>query len=88
MTVTMKSLLALVSVAGLAACSSMSTRDYAVTKGDSDDDEYVYILDYEKIALIEEASRTSSSNVETYWVNPPLKRITRAELAKLRAKQQ
>jgi len=87
MTVAMKGALALVSLVSLAACSSMTTRDYAVAKQDSADDEYVYILDYEKIALIDEASRTANSHVETYWINPPVKRIKRSELERMKKGQ-
>ena len=65
-------------------CSSKSDRDYLVQ---SSDDEYVYIVDYEKMAYIDEASRTSHSNVDTYWVNPPVKRIKRSELEAMRTKQ-
>ncbi|GAA4349660.1 hypothetical protein [Kangiella taiwanensis] len=65
-------------------CSSKSDRDYLVQ---SSDDEYVYIVDYEKMAYIDEASRTSHSNVDTYWVNPPVKRIKRSELEAMRKKQ-
>lgn len=87
MTVAIKSALALVCMVGLIACSSMPTREYAVTKEASSDDDYVYILDYEKMALINEAGRTSHSNVETYWINPPVKRIKRSELEQMRRGQ-
>ncbi|RDX36383.1 hypothetical protein DZA50_04790 [Kangiella sp. HD9-110m-PIT-SAG07] len=68
-----------------AGCSSKSDRNYLVKS--SAEDDYVFILDYEKMAYIEEASRTSHSNVDTYWVNPPIKRIKRSELEAMRNKQ-
>lgn len=69
----------------LAGCSTTSERDYLVDSSatGSDADEYVYIVDYDKVKLIETANRTSHSNVETYWINPPLKRIKRSELEKM-----
>lgn len=68
----------------LLGCSTTSRSDYAMQSSDKDD--YVYILDYERIALIEEANRTSASNVDTVWINPPVKRIKRSELEALRKK--
>lgn len=65
-------------LSGLVGCSTTSERDYIVEN--SDDDEYVYILDYEKMAQIQGASDSSHSNLETVWVNPPVKRIKRSEL--------
>ena len=66
---------------GLVACSTTSERDYMVEN--SEGDEYVYIVDYEKMALIEGANRESHSNLETVWVNPPVKRIKRSELEQM-----
>jgi len=72
-----KILLTAASAVLIFGCSSMSERDYIVK---SSADEYVYIIDYEKVALVEQASKTSLQNVDTYWVNPPVKRIKRSEL--------
>ena len=73
-----KILLTAASAVLIFGCSSMSERDYIVKS--SGDNEYVYIIDYEKVALVEQASKTSLQNVDTYWVNPPVKRIKRSEL--------
>lgn len=58
-------------------CNSTSSR-YAAA---SDDDEYVYIVDWEKVRKIEEAARNSNANVDTVWVNYPRKRVKKSELA-------
>ena len=69
----------------ISGCSVAPQSDYVVEN--SVEDEYVYVLDREKMAYIEKASRTSHSNVDTYWVNPPVKRIKRSELEAMRSKQ-
>ena len=71
-------LVAAVSTAVIFGCSTTSERDYIVKS--SADDEYVYIIDYEKVALVEQARKDSLHNLDTYWVNPPVKRIKRSEL--------
>ncbi|GAA0199206.1 hypothetical protein GCM10009123_03180 [Kangiella japonica] len=68
----------------LVGCNTTSQNDYLVESSDADD--YVYVVDYEKMALIEAASRTSHSNLDTVWVNPPIKRIKRSELDRMHGK--
>lgn len=58
-------------------CNSTSSR-YAAS---SDDDEYVYVIDWDKVQRIEEAARNSNANVDTVWVNYPRKRVKKSELA-------
>ena len=58
-------------------CNSTSSR-YAAS---SDDDEYVYVIDWERVYLVEKATRAGSSNVETLWINPPKKKVKKSELA-------
>lgn len=58
-------------------CNSTSSR-YAAS---SDSDEYVYVVDYDKISKVERAIENSSMNLDTYWVNPPVKRVKKSELA-------
>lgn len=58
-------------------CNSTSSR-YAAS---SDDDEYVYVVDWEKVHRIENAARNSNANVDTVWVNYPKKRVKKSELA-------
>lgn len=82
--ITLRSCLALAATS-LVACSTTSEPDYVAKTSAADD--YVYIIDYDKIALIEKASRTSHSNVDTYWVNPPVKRIKRSELEAMKAER-
>lgn len=69
---------------GLVGCNTTAQHDYLVKSSEADD--YVYIVDYEKMALIEEVSRTSHSNLDTVWVNPPIKRIKRSELERMQGK--
>lgn len=71
-------------ISTLIGCSATSDRGYMVESSDADD--YVYILDYDRIAKIEAASNTSHSNVETVWINPPVKRIKRSELEAMQKK--
>ena len=68
----------------LVGCNTTAKHDYLVENAEADD--YVYIVDYEKMALIEAASRTSHSSVDTVWVNPPKKRIKRSELERMQGK--
>ncbi len=58
-------------------CNSTSSR-YAAS---SDDDEYVYVVDYDKIQRVEKAIQNSAMNLDTYWVNPPVKRVKKSDLA-------
>lgn len=58
-------------------CNSTSSR-YAAS---SDDDEYVYVVDWEKVHRIENAARNSNANVDAVWVNYPKKRVKKSELA-------
>ena len=69
---------------GLAGCNTTAQHDYLVESSEADD--YVYIVDYDKMAVIEAASQSSHSNVDTVWVNPPKKRIKRSELERLQGK--
>ncbi|AOE50335.1 hypothetical protein [Kangiella sediminilitoris] len=85
MTTIVKIALLVFSLALLMACNTTPERDYMVDKDSSAD--YVYIIDYEKVSKIEQAGRTSHSNVDTYWIHPPLKRITRSEYEKLKKGQ-
>ena len=61
----------------VAGCNSTSSR-YAAS---SDDDEYVYVIDWERVYMIEKAARESNANVDTVWVNYPRKRVKKSELA-------
>ncbi|MBD3669119.1 MAG: hypothetical protein HUJ16_14210 [Kangiella sp.] len=58
-------------------CNSTSSR-YAVS---SDDDEYVYVVDWEKVYLVEKIARDGNANVDTVWINYPRKRVKKSELA-------
>ena len=58
-------------------CNSTSSR-YAAS---SDDDEYVYVIDWQKVYLVEKAAREGNANVDTVWVNYPKKRVKKSELA-------
>ena len=49
----------------------------------SANDDYVYIIDYEKIAKYEKAYKSSLHGINNYWINPPTKKITHAEYAEL-----
>ncbi|MCH8537237.1 MAG: hypothetical protein LAT66_05620 [Alkalimonas sp.] len=51
-------------------------------------DEYVWVKDYEQMRLIEQANRSSAQLNQMHWVNPPMKRIHRSELAKVRQQEQ
>ncbi len=57
-------------------CNSTSSR-YAA----SSDDEYVYVIDWQKVQMIEKAAREGNAHVETVWVNYPKKRVKKSELA-------
>lgn len=57
-------------------CNSTSSR-YAA----SPDDEYVYVIDWQKVQMIEKAAREGNAHVETVWVNYPKKRVKKSELA-------
>ncbi|GAA4363877.1 hypothetical protein [Kangiella marina] len=83
MTIFKTTLVTAVTALLVVGCSSSSR--YAVQN--ESEDEYVYILDYEKIAFIEKATQYSNSNLDMIWVNPPVKRIKRSELEALQAKQ-
>lgn len=85
MTVAIKTCFVAAALVGLVGCNTMSERDYMVENSTADD--YVYIVDYEKMALIGEASRTGHSNVDTYWIHPPVKRIKRSEYEKMKKGQ-
>jgi len=67
---------------GAVGCTTKSGSSYLVENSNADD--YVYIIDYDKIALIEATGNTSHSNLDTIWVNPPVKRIKRSELDKMK----
>lgn len=58
-------------------CNSTSSR-YAAS---SDDDEYVYVIDWQKVYLVEKAAREGNANVDTVWINYPKKRVKKSELA-------
>lgn len=58
-------------------CNSTSSR-YAAS---SDDDEYVYVVDWEKVYLVEKIARDGNANVDTVWINYPRKRVKKSELA-------
>ncbi len=60
--------------------SCASSPKYATSK--DIDNEYVYVIDYEKIAKIKEANKKSSWKINTLWVNLPKKRIKKSELNK------
>lgn len=46
--------------------------------------EYVWVKDYEKMQRIEQANRSSAQLSQMHWVNPPMKRIPRAEYERMR----
>ncbi len=48
------------------------------------DDEYVYIVDYEKMAKISTANYYSPAFVKTVWVNYPKKRVKKSEIEYLK----
>lgn len=50
--------------------------------------EYVWVKDYEQMQLVEKANRNSSQLSQMHWVNPPMKRIHRSELDKVRQQDQ
>ncbi len=64
----------------LSACSS--TNGYRSHKAYSANDEYVQVIDHEKIALVAKANRYSPAFVKTFWVNYPTKRVKKSELEK------
>lgn len=53
-------------------------------KNTTDDDEYVYIVDYEKMAKISTANYYSPAFVKTVWVNYPKKRVKKSEIEYLK----
>lgn len=65
-------LIGTVTLLSLSGCSS-------VTKPD-----YVWVMDYEQMRLVEAANRNSSLPNQMHWVNPPMKRIPRAEYERMR----
>ncbi len=73
------------SVVILTACSS--TARYSSATESSKNDDYVYVIEYEKISRIEHFARNSASNLTTVWVNPPIKRIKRSDLDKPQSRQ-
>lgn len=58
-------------------CNSTSSR-YAAS---SDEDKYVYVIDWDKVNQVEKASATGNANVDTIWINYPMKRVKKSELA-------
>lgn len=58
-------------------CNSTSSR-YAAA---SDDDEYVYVVDWDRVNLVEKAAREGNAHVDTVWINYPKKRVKKSELA-------
>lgn len=50
--------------------------------------EYVWVTDYEQMQLVEEANRMSALPNKLHWVNPPMKRIHRSELAQRQQQHQ
>ncbi|MEE2002228.1 hypothetical protein QWY20_12260 [Alkalimonas sp. MEB108] len=46
--------------------------------------DYVWVMDYEQMRLVEAANRNSSLPNQMHWVNPPMKRIPRAEYERMR----
>ncbi|WP_223669606.1 hypothetical protein [Kangiella shandongensis] len=85
MTIAIKTAFAAAALVGLIGCNTMSERDYVVDSSSADD--YVYIVDYEKMALIEKANKKSHVGVDTYWIHPPVKRIKRSEYEKMKKGQ-
>ncbi len=69
---------------GLSACSSTSSK-YANV---SDNDKYVYVVDYEKVAAVERAARRSTGSVKTYWLRYPMKKIKKSEYLKAKNNKQ
>lgn len=69
-----KTILSICSIALLSAsgCSSVTQPDY------------VWVMDYEQMRLVEAANRNSSLPNQMHWVNPPMKRIPRAEYERMR----
>lgn len=65
------------------ALSACSLSDKYANKDDAtDDDEYVYVIDHEKVVQISRANFYSPSFVKTYWINYPKKRVKKSELEK------
>ncbi|SEA86330.1 hypothetical protein [Alkalimonas amylolytica] len=56
---------------GLSGCSSITKPDY------------VWVMDYEQMRLVEAANRNSALPNQMHWVNPPMKRIPRAEYERM-----
>ncbi|NVJ67296.1 MAG: hypothetical protein HWE16_12480 [Gammaproteobacteria bacterium] len=61
---------------GLSGCSFSDK--YA--NKNMEQDEYVYVIDYEKIGKISTANHYSPAFVKTLWVNYPKKRVKKSEL--------
>ncbi|MCC5851796.1 MAG: hypothetical protein JJU30_03125 [Alkalimonas sp.] len=68
-------LIAIPALVMLSACSSQPPGDY------------VWIKDYEQIQRIEAANRNSAMSNKIQWVNPPMKRISRAEFEQMRQQE-
>ena len=75
--------LALSSLFLLACASNAGGSGIANSLKVSANDDYVYIIDYEKIDRYEKAYKSSMYDIDTYWINPPTKKITHAEFAEL-----
>ncbi|NVK22744.1 MAG: hypothetical protein HWD86_09520 [Kangiellaceae bacterium] len=58
----------------LAACTT-TTHQMSHDGQKFESEKYKYELDKKHMVAIERANRTSSQNVQTVWINPPLKRV-------------
>ncbi len=62
----------------LSSCASSSK----YTNSKDGDTEYVYVIDYEKVAKIKAANKKAPWKINTLWVNYPKKKVKKSELNK------
>ncbi|WP_251359498.1 hypothetical protein [Kangiella sp. TOML190] len=70
----------IISLLLMVGCSS--SQRYVANKQPESKEEYVHVIDHEKVARVSLANYYSPSAVRTIWVNPPQKRVKKSELEK------